>query len=125
MIIIADVLPKLKWYLFISMICLMINISACTVAYMQSGQVLNDYALFEEDEIDIYNVEESTNISTGNFALAVSTSFIPFVDIINLAFLGLDFVTSLIVGIIIIVFGAIKTLLLLWIALGHVPFINI
>lgn len=120
----ASVIPKIKMFLFISFIALLINISACAVAYLNSEQSMTDYTSFTDEEIKTYEAKDDTNISVSNFAFATGTSFLPFIDIINLAFLGLDLVTSIIIGIIVGIIGALKLFLLVNIALGYVPFID-
>lgn len=125
MIFIASIIPKLKWFLFISIISLLINVSACCVALLNNEQNLSEYTIFSDEEIETVEVKDKTNITTSTFAVAVTTSFVPFVDLINLAFLGLDIVTNIILGIIIIIFGALKTLLIAEMILGHIPFLDV
>lgn len=120
----ASILPKLKLFIFISLLCLLINISACAIAYLNSEQNINDYTVFHNNEIQTVTIQTGTNISITNFAVATVTSFVPFADLISLAFLGLDIITSLILGIVIALFGALKLLLIAYMVLGSIPFIN-
>jgi hypothetical protein len=118
-------MPKLKLFILISLISLMINFCACAVALLQDEQEdITKYNKWDSEQMDFDKEVFVTNVSLSNFAIAVATSFLPFVDLINLAYLKLDIITSLVLGIIITLFGALKLFLLINIALGYVPFIN-
>lgn len=122
----SETMPKLKWFLFLSFIAILINLSACCVALVNSNQNLEEYVIFQDEEITTYTTEPpKTNITVSNFIVATATSFIPFVDIINLAFLNLDIVTTVILGIIILLIGAIKSIILFDIVVGHLPFFDV
>jgi hypothetical protein len=57
----------------------------------------------------------------GGFISTAGSSFFPFIDIVNLAFLGLPADMMALFGIIGIIFGAIKTFLLVIMALNVIP----
>jgi hypothetical protein len=119
----ASIIPKLKLFIFLSMISLLINISACCVAYISSEPVLTDFTQTSNENLDI--IPENSNITATNFLVATGTSFIPFVDIISLAFLNLDFITSIFIGLILGLLGAIKLVLIASIIASYIPFVNV
>ena len=119
----AGVLPKISLYLFLSIICLMINLSVFfTVVIANESQDITgfmDEATYTD--ADLLTVEEDADL--GTFAFATGGSFVPFVSLISIAMLGDDLpiemtvITGLIIGII----GAMQIFLLLIIVLTMVP----
>jgi hypothetical protein len=85
---------------------------------------INEYGKTTDTEIVSGTYQDNTNISITNFALATATSFVPFVDLVNLAFLDLDIFTLLIIGIIVGIFGALKLLLIIAMTTNLLPFFN-
>jgi hypothetical protein len=120
----ADITPKLKLFLFISLLSLLINFCACAVAMIDTNPNINEYGKTTDTEIISGTYQDNTNISITNFALATATSFVPFVDLVNLAFLDLDIFTLLIIGIIVGIVGALKLLLIIAMTTNLLPFFN-
>ena len=119
----AGVMPKISLYLFLSIICLMINLSVFfTVVIANESQDITgfmDEATYTD--ADLLTVEEDADL--GTFAFATGGSFVPFVSLISIAMLGDDLpiemtvITGLVIGII----GAMQIFLLLIIVLTMVP----
>ena len=119
----AGVMPKIGLYLFLSIICLMINLSIFFTAmivdenqniesFMGESTYTGDDLLIEDDSADI-----------GNFAFATGGSFVPFVSLIPIALLGdsLPVEMTVITGLVIGIIGTVQIFLLLVIVLNLAP----
>jgi len=82
----ADVIPKLKMYVFISIIQLLINLVALIF---------------------------SSGISAISSITTTITAFIPFIGLLNLAFLGIPTEAFVIIGLITGLFSVIQTFIIL------------
>lgn len=98
----ASIIPKLKLFLFVSFIGMLINIMAFVMSFAMNG---------------------SANID--NFIAQVGTSFLPFVDIVSLVFLGFPVEVFAIFTVISIITGAIKVVMLETIIASHIPTVNV
>ena len=118
----AGVMPKIGLYLFLSMICLMINLSFFFTAMIaDENQDIGSFmgeATYKEDDLLIVD-----DTATSNIAFATGGSFVPFVSLIPIAISGetlppeVTVITGLVVGII----GAVQVFLLIVIVLNMVP----
>ena len=83
----ASVLPKIKMYFFISMICLLINMSVFFTTLIQNDaqpdNFLSEYSYQEGEQLYQNESEENT---LSKFAGATGGSFIPFFGLVNLIF---------------------------------------
>jgi hypothetical protein len=98
----SDVMPKVKLWLFLSIVSLLINIGAFCVSAISN-----------------------TGVSFGSFIGSALTSFIPFVDLINLAFLNLPTEIMIIVGIATGIISILKAYLLIVIIFNFFPTIDV
>jgi hypothetical protein len=118
----GKVLPKLKIFLFLSFICMIINIGVCIVAFADTSSENVDYFISTDNYDYQGNIEdEGTNISVFNFVGGMGTSFIPFASIVSVSFLGLDWVTYTFAILIIGIIGALQAFMLVLIGLCFVP----
>ena len=118
----AGVMPKIGLYLFLSMICLMINLSFFFTAMIaDENQNIDSFmgeATYKEDDLLIVD-----DTATSNIAFATGGSFVPFVSLIPIAISGetlpseMTVITGLVVGII----GAVQVFLLIVIVLNLAP----
>ena len=119
----AGVMPKIGLYLFLSMICLMINLSIFfTAMIVDENQNIGSFmgeSTYKEDDLLIE--DDSTDI--GNFAFATGGSFVPFISLISIALLGdsLPVEMTVITGLVIGIIGAVQIFLLLVIVLNLAP----
>ena len=120
----GDVISKTKFFIFLSVICLLVNIVVCSLAYLQNEQDINEYTKATNYKMS-GNIPPNNNITISNFASSTITSFVPYFSIINLAFLGLDLVTNTLVGIIITIIGTLQLFLIVTIILNMLPFFNV
>ena len=113
------VFPKVKIYVFLSIICLLINISACCVALADN----DEYSSYlEYEDIDVKEIEPTeVNVTLANFGFAAGSSFVPFFSIVSLLFLGIDTVSFTIIAIVLAIIGALQILLLSLIVLNFLP----
>lgn len=98
----ASIIPKMKNFLFISFISMLINIVAFVMSFAINGNA---------------NIE--------NFIAQAGTSFLPFADIVSLVFLGFPAEVLALFGILAVVFGALKIWLLAEVIASHVPTVNV
>lgn len=114
------VFPKVKAYVFLGAICLLINISACCIA-LADNQDYNIYLESDDISVDGSIPEDEVNVTLGNFAISAGTSFVPFVSVVSIAFLGLDTLSFTLVTIILVIIGACQIFLLTLIILNMLP----
>lgn len=98
----ADVTPKIKTYLFISLICLLINLG-----------------------VYITSLVSSPNNALNGFILSTMTSFLPFFDIVSMAFLNLPSDIFIMMGIILGIFGFLKAYFLVVIIANFIPLVDV
>ena len=116
-------MPKIGLYLFLSMICLMLNLSIFfTAMIVDENQNIDSFmgeSTYKEDDLLI----EDDSADIGNFAFATGGSFVPFVSLIPIALLGdsLPVEMTVITGLVIGIIGAVQIFLLLVIVLNLAP----
>lgn len=118
----GKVLPKFKLFFFLSIICMLVNISVCIVALASTNTA--DTSYFTDTNSYDYqgNIEDDdTNVTALNFATGIGTSFIPFASIVNLVFLDIDANVFIFITIIITIIGVLQTFLLVLIGLCFFP----
>lgn len=119
----GEVTPKVKLFIFISTISLLINLSICGVAY-----AMDTNTTLTTGEGDTTLETEGGDIGiVGNVAIASSTSFLPFIDLINIGTLNLGDLPLLLVfyALITTVLGALKLFYLIVMAINVLPFFNV
>lgn len=96
----SDILPKVKMYLFLTLILVLINIA-------------------------VFIAKQSSNI--GEIAISIGTSFIPFAGLISLLVFpsGLPVEFIAIAGTIISIFSGVVTYLLIEIIINHMPLVDV
>ena len=119
----AGVMPKIGLYLFLSIICLMINLSVFfTVVIAGENQAIEGF-MGETTYTDEDLLTDNEDADLGTFAFATGGSFVPFVSLISIALLGesLPVEMTVITGLVIGIIGAVQIFLLLVIVLNMVP----
>lgn len=128
----ADILPKVRSFIFISLVSLLINLSVCAVVF----------AMDSTTSLNTGETTEQIGGSTGGFSLnpldwvssligktitASFTSFLPFFDLINVATLNLIEIPLFLIfyGIITTLLGAVKLFLIITIIANYVPTVNV
>ena len=113
------VLPKLSIFLFLSIICMLVNISACVYASSLDYMQMDEYDF--EGNIEDSSEKLGTDITVSNYVGGVATSFIPFASIINVAFLGIDATIFYFITTIITIIGGLQALMIALIVLCFLP----
>lgn len=118
----AGVMPKVKFYAFLSIICLMFNVAIFTTSLLSdastdiSGFTSED--TYTDDDVLIDN--ESAVLT--NFVTSAGTSFIPFFNLLPLATISdLPLAVSVIAGIVITIISAFQVFLLAVIIINLTP----
>lgn len=121
----ASVLPKFKFYFYLSLICLLINMSVFATTVISGGaQDVNDF--LDYDDTDDYSFEgdlpDDTNASISGFVLSAGTSFIPFFSLLPLALISdLPTIVTVFTGIMIGIISAIQVFLIAIIIMNLAP----
>jgi len=118
----GSVLPKFKIFMFLSILCMLINWGACLVGMASDSVDRYDY-LENTDNYDYQgNLQnESVNITAVDFATTGGTSFIPFASILSLSFVDIDDTVFIPVAVVVAIIGALQVFLLVLIGLCFVP----
>ena len=119
----ASVMPKIGLYLFLSMICLMLNLSIFFTVMINDENQNIDSFMGETTYTDEDLLTDNEDADLGTFACATGGSFVPFVSLISIALLGesLPVEMTVITGLVIGIIGAVQIFLLLVIVLNMVP----
>ena len=119
----AGVMPKIGLYLFLSLICLMINLSVFfTIMINDENQNIDSFmgeSIYKDQDL----LTENEDADLGNFAFATGGSFVPFFSLIPIATLGegLPIEMLVITGLVIGIISALQIFLLLVIVLNLAP----
>lgn len=122
----SSVLPKFKIYMWLSIICLMINLCVFVgvVIADNTADVNNFLDNSDTDDVEFNrDLPNNYNATTTNFAISVGTSFIPFFSLIPLSLMGSDLpsIMTTFVGLVIGIIGAVQIFLLSIIILNLAP----
>lgn len=123
MIFIGDITPKIKVFLFLSIISLLINLSIVGVASLSQE---TQFTSINTENPDLSTKNQSVG-TIGNVAVATGTSFIPFVSLINIATLNLTEIPLILIfyTLFTVILESIKLFILSTIILNILPFWNI
>lgn len=118
----AGVMPKIGLYLFLSLICLMLNLSVFFTTLIDSDSEINNF-MGETDYsgTDLSHYDEGVSLS--GFVFATGGSFIPFVSLISIALIGesLPIEMTVITGLVIGIISAVQVFLLAVIIMNLLP----
>lgn len=120
----ASVLPKVKLYSFISIICLLINIGLfMSSLFVNPNTDSADFLGSETKNIYYSEVPEYENKTIGQFAVATGGSFVPFYSLLTISdnVKNLPPSVTVIVAIVVAIIGAYQIFLLTIIILNMLP----
>lgn len=121
----GNILPKAKMYVFLSIICLFINLSVCVVAMATQSIDYNNYIEYESKDFpEKYTghiPNDSTNVTLATFVLGTTSSFLPFFSIVPLVLLNIDTTATVFIGVVFGIIGALQLFLIIVIALNLAP----
>ena len=116
----SGVMPKVGIYIFLSIICLLINISVfMTVVIANDSANINEFTQSQNYDL---TPNRQDNATIGDFAIVSGTSFIPFVSLVSLTLIGdIPFEVTVITTFVIGIIGALQVFLIGIIILNLVP----
>ena len=119
----AGVLPKVKTYFFLSVICLLINFSVLFVSLINAEETNIDNFLGEAEYKDDNILIKDDSAELKDFVFSGGTSFVPFFSLVPLTYIsdGLPDEMTVITGIVISIIGAFQIFLLSIIILNMIP----
>lgn len=122
----ADVSPKIKFYILLFVFSLLFNYVIVISAYAINQERLNESDYISKEALGNAKFNESVN-ATFRATISTGTAFLPFIDLINLATLNLDYsnpiisIFAILYGIVVLILGILKTLLILAIIMNFTP----
>lgn len=116
-------MPKVKMYLFLSIICLLINFCVFATALINiPTSNVDDFYVTDDKEV---NVDDSNVLNTTITGLGLSAgfSFVPFFSVVSLVFYfpSLPDLVTVFTSIIFVIIGAVQVFLLAMIILNIAP----
>ena len=85
----ASVLPKVKTYFFISIICLLINVAVLMTAVISADATPENYLGYDQATVGNEEAPEYENVTALSMASSTAGSFVPFFSLVSLLFLDL------------------------------------
>ena len=117
----GSVLPKVKTYFFISIICLLINVAVLMTAVISAGQTTSEYLGYDQANVGNEETPEYENVTALSIASSTAGSFVPFFSLISFLFLDLPIEFTVISALIITIIGAFQVFLLAIIIITMFP----
>lgn len=122
----SDVSPKIRFYMMLFFISLIFNYCIILSAYAVNEERLNENDYITQETLGDAKFNESVN-ATFRVAISSGTAFLPFIDLLNIATLNLDFsnpvisIFAVFYGLVVLVLGILKGLMILAIVLNFTP----
>ena len=118
----ASVLPKVKTYFFISIICLLINIAVLMTAVINIDATSSEYLGYDQADVGSDKApEDYENVTALSIASSTAGSFVPFFSLVSLLFLDLPVEFTVISALVIAIIGAFQLFLLAIIIINMLP----
>ena len=118
------VLPKISLYLFLSVICLLINFAVLvTIITMQGSAVETDNFLGYNSYDFTNQIPDDINVTISDFAFTGGFSFVPFFSLVPITMMEIDIplAFTMIHALIIVILGSFQAFLLTIIVLNMMP----
>jgi len=121
----GETTTKIKLYLFLSFICLMINLAICATAFATNSTNNTINTGSDNTNINATGYNGTVDSVTATF-VGVGTSFVPFIGLINIATLNLASVPMLMVFYILVtvILSILQSFIIALIILNMLPFFN-
>lgn len=120
----GGVLPKVSIYAFLSVVCLLINISLFFTGLIDEGTTdTTNFLKSNTENIYADSTDDYTNKSAGDFAIATGGAFIPFYSLLTISdyFDALPLALSVVIAIVVGIISAFQLFLLSIIILNMIP----
>ena len=117
----ASVLPKVKTYFFISIICLLINVAVLMTAVISTDPIISKHLDYDQANVGNEEAPEYENVTALSIASSTAGSFVPFFSLVGFLFLDLPIEFTVISALIIAIIGAFQVFLLAIIIITMFP----
>lgn len=117
------VFPKVKVYLFLSVICILINLCVFMTVLISTGVSDSSYIGTNNKELSV-DVDNNANLTVGTLAVSTGSAFLPFASIVSLVvYFGdtLPTEVTIFTGLILGIISAIQITLLSLIIINYFP----
>ena len=108
----ASVLPKVKTYFFISIICLLINVAVLMTAVISAGQTTSEYLEYDQANVGTKKAPDFENVTALSIGASTAGSFVPFFSLVSFLFLDLPLEFTVISALIVTIIGIFQVFLL-------------
>ena len=120
----ASVLPKVKTYFFISIICLLINVAVLMTAVITTDATSSEYLEYDQANVGNKEAPDFENVTALSIGASTAGSFVPFFSLVTYPdFLdkGLPVEFTVISALVIAIIGAFQLFLLAIIIINMFP----
>ena len=117
----ASVLPKVKLYFFISIICLLLNVAVLMTAVISADATTSKYLEYDQANVGTKKAPDFENVTALSIGASTAGSFIPFFSLVSFLFLDLPVEFSVISALIITIIGVFQVFLLAIIIINMFP----
>ena len=117
----ASVLPKVKTYFFISIICLLINIAVLMTAVISADMTTSEYLEYDQANVGTKKAPDFENVTALSIGASTAGSFVPFFSLVSVLFLDLPDEFTVISALIVTIIGIFQVFLLAIIIINMFP----
>ena len=117
----ASVLPKVKTYFFISIICLLINVAVLMTAVISADATPSNYLGYDQADVGTKEAPDFENVTALSIGASTAGSFVPFFSLVPVLFLDLPIEFTVISALIITIIGVFQVFLLAIIIINMFP----
>ena len=117
----ASVLPKVKTYFFISIICLLINVAVLMTAVISDDATTSQYLEYDQANVGTKKAPDFENVTALSIGASTAGSFVPFFSLVPVLFLDLPIEFTVISALIITIIGVFQVFLLAIIIINMFP----
>ena len=117
----GSVLPKVKTYFFISIICLLINVAVLMTAVISAGQTTSEYLGYDQANVGNKEAPNFENVTALSIGASTAGSFVPFFSLVSFLFLDLPVEFTVISALIVTIIGVFQVFLLAIIIITMFP----
>ena len=117
----ASVLPKVKTYFFISIICLLINVAILMTAVISADATTSQYLEYDQANVGTKKAPDFENVTALSIGASTAGSFVPFFSLVSFLFLDLPLEFTVISALIVTIIGIFQVFLLAIIIINMFP----
>ena len=117
----GSVLPKVKLYFFISIICLLINVAVLMTVVISADPTTSNYLGYDQADVGNKEAPDFENVTALSIGASTAGSFVPFFSLVSFLDLDLPFEFTVISALIITIIGIFQVFLLAIIIINMFP----